>query len=277
MSCEQVQQDVLDMNWSQDDWQKARSIVQHVERCDRCREAMADFDCVRAALKGDADPEAEPAGGWEAFEARLASGQERRGFRGWTVCLAAAAALLVGSALGWGASRYEHPSSMQGTGPMAKGFSSREIAEHTAAFGQVAEVFEGKTAWMLVSNTGSDLGMADKSGKSGREIMLLRLTMTDGQKIISQADLVMVPGQKADPVIPFVNGQKLRYRISGPSAGSRNVAVRVQVEGVEDGSNSVAALSTNLAARDSRAHSLGQLVTPAGRYELNVAVSYSTL
>ncbi len=277
MACDSIRQEALDLNWGRDDWQKARRVIAHVDGCAECRDVLLGYDQVRSVLTGGMDrKDVEPTGGWDAFEARMAVRAVRPKVRRWPIWSAAAAALLIGACAGWAVQWKSSVGGKGGAPELARPFTAGEVAEHTVAFGKVAEVFEGKTAWMLISNVDSDMGVAEKSG-AGKELMLLRLTMTDGKKVVSQADLVMVPGQHADPVIPFVNGQKLRYRVTAPVSGSREVAVWVRVERGGGGEEPVAALGSSLVAANAQALPVGQLVTPTGRYELSVALTHSTL
>jgi hypothetical protein len=190
-----------------------------------------------------------------------------------------AAGLLVGTALGWVLRAGPQPGPGDRVEPLVTnaGFSPSEVAERTAAFSKVSEVFEGKTAWVLMSKLDSDLGVSSASPAAGRRLLLLRLTMTRDRNVVSQADLAILPGQSAEPVVAFVDGQQLRYQIEAPQEGGGNLAVRVQVQNPLEKGRSVAALSTTLVARDDRVIPVGPLVTPKGRYDLNVGVSWSTL
>jgi len=72
---------------------------------------------------------------------------------------------------------------------------------------------------MLVSDEASDCGFgATRRGRGAAKVLLLRLRVTRGSAVLSNADLLVIPGQSANLTVPLKGGHSLHYRI-GTSTG----------------------------------------------------------
>lgn len=283
MSCETVRQSLLEFGWDATSRERAAQLLAHLESCPECRQAVNEFDQLGAALKGPS-PDDEPAGGWTSFEARLsAAAKPAHPMRPRWLAVAAAVLLATGTFLvgRWSERSPTRPiaiSSAPETQPdtVQPHFAAHEISQAVNAFEQVSKVFDGRASWMLVSHDSSDVGVAAHPVDSARKVLMLRLTVTRGGKLASDADLLVIPGQTANLTVPIQGGQSLKYRI-GTSAGEpTRLTVWLEVA-TPHGGEALGALSTNLNLDPGQKVTAGQLATTAGEYELKIAFSRADL
>ncbi len=179
MDRETVKQALLDYGWDVAERERIAEILHFLMQDSECQAAVADYDRIRAALRpgqtvteagvaGGAE-ETGPAGGWEAFAARMqeAMGSAHRNrtlrLRPWLRVTGLAAALLLAVGLGWSLRPVEpagSTSSKPGVTVRAStaslAFAPQEIRQNVSAFRQVADVFDQRASWMLVADRAWD-------------------------------------------------------------------------------------------------------------------------
>jgi len=102
-------------------------------------------------------------------------------------------------------------------------------------------------------------------------VLLLRLTVTHGGQLASDADLLVIPGQTANLTVPMQGGQSLKYRIGTSADEPTRLTVWLEVS-TPHGGEALGALSTNLDMDPGQKVTAGQLATTAGEYELKIAL-----
>ena len=102
------------------------------------------------------------------------------------------------------------PGSGQGS---AAALSQADIDGRVKAFHEISGVFENRAAWLLVGDNTSDMGVNNSAINPEHQVFLLRLTMLKSKRIISTADLVILPGQTASLTVPTEEESSLHYRI----------------------------------------------------------------
>src|SRR5690554_5537870 len=95
MYCELIRQDLLQRDWTADDLRAAGALLEHLDTCAECRQALKDYDHLRTVLRlPPADP--IPTDGWADFEQRLAGRIAHPPRRlGWRAPLALAASIAL--------------------------------------------------------------------------------------------------------------------------------------------------------------------------------------
>lgn len=282
MSCQSVQQSVLEFGWDAAARGRAAEILDHIRSCPVCQERLKLYDRITDALFTPEAVGAEPPGGWVAFQRRLSDAtpvaSRRITLRLRPVGAIAASIGIVVAAfmLGQTASRPDlkpialMPSSR--TSPDERPtFAPRQISEDVEAFNQVSQVFDGRASWMLVANGASDVGVENQPVLAGAgDVLLLRLTTTRAGKVASDADLLVVPGQTANLTVPLNSGgHSLHYRIGTSSGEPTRLAVWLDIN-TKQGGQPLAALATNLDVEPGQTVTAGQLATSAGEYEFTI-------
>jgi hypothetical protein len=278
----------------------------HLAACEPCRQAMRDVDRVRLALTsyGTSSREAEPVGGWEAFDARLIAAQEAAAracpptrsslpHRWLRTCAAVAAAVLI--AIGtffWGraAAGGKRPAGEAQTVSSAKivPLSKAEIASQLGAFGEVDQVFEGRTRWLLLTSGGADVGLEESAAsaaspapRNGSEkIVILRLNVCRGDEVVSTADVAIVAGKTAELRVLTKDGGVLRYRVITSDLDPSKLAFRAELRSgatAAGTSEPQAVLATDLRLRPDAGASAGQLIAPTGSYDVRVTYAPASL
>jgi hypothetical protein len=248
------------------------------------------------------DQEAAPAGGWDAFEKRLngaitkaardsRNDSSRRGGGGsmriwWGGALAASILLACGAFF---VGRHAAPSS--GTSPQVAetpanrpALAASDVTRQVRAFREINQVFDGRARWVVLSEGDSDVGLihssenpasrpgvAEPAGGS-RKLLLVRLSLKQGTSVVSDVDVVVVPGTTAIVNLPTSAGQTLRYRLDTSAADPMQMTVRMEVP--QDANTGAAAvLGTTLRLQPFQDAIAGQVMTPHGAFELNVAAA----
>jgi hypothetical protein len=276
MSCEKVQQFLLDCDWDADQRRHALEILSHAQECPACRAALGQFDALRARLRIPETDRAVPDGGWGALGHRLARASSHRPSRRW-LPVAWVAAVLVGALTTY---IVDHRT----TGPPA--LTDQEVAQlqfapddrtrNTKAFEQVSEFFDHRTNWLLVSDTASDMGVSAEPMVQPDHVLLLRLSMRHDHQVISNADLVIIPGQTANLTLPLSAQQSLHYRIGTSTGLPTQLALLVEIK-APSGSQPIAGLATTLQLQPDQQVSAGQLNTEAGPYDLTIVFAHAAL
>lgn len=199
-----------------------------------------------------------------------------------------------------------------------------DVAQKVRTFREVNQAFDGRTGWLLLSGDQSDVGLIDapastsqdtspvtqpaegtggppetagdprpasrpagpQGGGLGRKVVLVRLHLLRGADVVSDVDLVIVPGTTASVTVPTTDGTRLRYYVGTSADDPTRLAVRVEVPeqgspagGVREpgGDAAVAVLGTSLQVEPYHDVAAGRLVTPAGAYDLKIAAASSPL
>ena len=287
MLCDEARELLLNFEWDEEERARVERALGHIESCGRCRSVFHDYDDIRRVLR-PSGVEAEPAGGWTAFEERLVRRPVARRRRWFRLTYVAASVLLAGM-IGIVVGRVSAPSQQVGQpGPIVSrpangaaetpdrkllAYSREEIEARTKAFESVSEVFDRQAGWILISDKGSDVGLSASPGAGSKNVLVLRLVLSDGKRVASQADLVIVPGETANATIPFEKGQQLRYCIGTSKGNSSKVTVWVEVQKAPGGGEWQAALAAELPVGGGEVMPAGRIVTSGGRYDLDVAIS----
>lgn len=285
MSCELHRQTLLGLDLDDPGRVRLAEALKHLETCIACREAFHDFDAIREAV-ALLDRSVEPQGGWARFEADLVSQAGDPPRRAWWQRLPGVAAAILTVVGAFALGKYlprvgSLPPMVQMTPSLPAEesgwhFTPGDINHHVSAFHQVSQVFDGRAGWMFVSKGASDVGMADSSVAGEENLLLLRLTVLAGARQISQADLIVIPGQTAKLTIPLEEGIALHYRVGTSTDDPTHLALWLEVR-TPSGAEPLAALSTNLRLRPGQKVTAGELSTMSGRYILKVAFARASL
>ncbi len=269
-------QKILDCNWDEIQLREAGTILDHLRQCEQCRTALADYDQIRSVLKVS-ENEGEPNGGWLALENHLFPLRKMTPSLRWISKITLAASLFF--VLGFGGGYWWFTQKPENSGVFARGpaqLSTKDINQQVAMFDQISRIYEGKAGWVAVSDKTSDVGVISDKVLSRPQLLLLRLTMSQKKTVVSQADLVIIPGQTAELRVPFFNDQALKYRIRTSSSEPTNLTVWVEVEKPNQDGEVIAALATTLHISSGEVRSAGQMVTSTGGYDLKIAFSKAT-
>jgi hypothetical protein len=296
-TCEMVREYLLAAGWDAEQRRQAARMLQHAEGCEACRSALGDFDRIRDAL---APAEAcEPAGGWEAMQWRMDDTLRSAGRAGPaaarppvlrpSLAIAASIAVIAAATFEMGQSVARRAAIAEAKGkevimverssgdPAPATISPNELSHDVEAFRQVADVYDGRAGWMMVSQNDSDVGIMHSQSAPSNKVLLLRLDLWHGRELVSNSDLLVLAGQTADLTVPMDDGQSLHYRIgtSLPADDDYTPAGQAQLHlwlelNTPRGHSPLAALSTNLQLRPDQKVTAGKLATSAGEYELKI-------
>ena len=129
---------------------------------------------------------------------------------------------------------------------------------------------------MLVSGTESSVGIIPKGKPLTKKVLFLRLMLMRGSELVSDSDLMVRAGQKADLSVPMLGGKLLRYRVGTSLDDPTHLTLWLDVNTLQGG-EPLAGLGTNLQMEPGRQLSAGKLTTSAGEYELNVEFASTEL
>jgi hypothetical protein len=285
-SCDEARAIMVDLGMGESRRREIAAGVAHLESCVACNEALLDYDRIQSALRDKSgQTAAEPHGGWEAFGERLRHGlipqpKVRPAILRWLrpVSALAAGVLLTVGGFVFGTLRGPRPAHVPGSEEpmMVASFSKDDVSRQMRAFGEVDQVFEGRTRWLLLTSGGADMALDDMMPhaftptESGKEkIVLLRLNLSRAGEVVSTADVLIVAGRTAEIRLPMKDGTSLRYRLETSLLDPAQLGLRAEL-GSADGIEPKAALATDLQLSAERGTSAGQLIAPSGRYDVKV-------
>ncbi|HEX4056416.1 MAG TPA: hypothetical protein VHX86_19315 [Tepidisphaeraceae bacterium] len=283
MTCEATRQILLDLGIDESRRHDGYLALQHLENCQSCQIALREYDGISKAIDSSADVTA-PRDGWMQFEHTLGAKALRPEHR-WNFprTLAMAASLLLAIAtfeIGRHfAVSHDMADAVQSPGAgftQSTRFAPHELPMDVSAFEQVSKVFDGRASWVLVSGDASDIGVAPGPIAPPRQVLLLRLTTSLGSQMVSDADLMILPGQTADLKVPFGKGQLLHYKIGASEREPTRLSIWLEVVTLRGG-EALGALSTTLDVQPGQKFTAGQLVTSAGAYQLKVGFAQGDL
>jgi hypothetical protein len=139
----------------------------------------------------------------------------------------------------------------------------------------VADVYDGRAGWMMVSKDNSDVGITPAPVLPGKKVLLLRLDLWHGRDLVSDSDLLVLAGQTADLTVPLENDQSLHYRVgtaresADDAASPEHLNLMLELK-TPSGHRPLAALSTTLQLHPDQKVTAGRLTTSAGEYELKI-------
>ena len=286
MSCNATRQFLLDTGWDAGKRRQAAEFLRHLEQCEVCQSAMEDFDVLRGTLLPVQPP--EPAGGWDAMRRRIASPipQQRLSSPHWfRAGLMIAASVLVAVGVFWVGRQTVVPPTIvitpegtrpnhvkvsdPSTEPVEMPISQGDVSHEVQAFRQVSKVYDGHAGWMMVSQNSSDVGMVSDPASQSKRVLVLRLDLWHGKELVSNSDLLVLAGQKADLTVPLQSGQSLHYRIGTSTGEPTQLTLWLELK-TPAGGEPLAALSTNVQMRRGQKLTAGKFATSAGEYELKI-------
>ncbi|MEX0885786.1 MAG: hypothetical protein WD009_05025 [Phycisphaeraceae bacterium] len=285
---QELEQWVLERGLTRADIDRAAAIAEHLEHDAAFAEALRDYDRLRELLaEHDQQPAAEPSGGWRAFERRVVAGASggagvagasapRRGW--WRPALALAAAVALAAGGWWAAMLYD--ASPQVPSHAAEdhrpSYLPEPVYQHVGVFDRMADVFGDRTRWVAFTNGEPALGLSEQPVPDTARLLVLRLTMARNGAVLSQADVVIVPGQRAELELPLRDGQRLRYDLHASDGAPAQLGVWARLEDPAGGEQTLAALATNLRLQSEQVTAAGRLTTQAGDYELTLGFREAT-
>jgi hypothetical protein len=277
MECDSARRVLLEHDLGQAQRVSVRAALEHLDACDACGDAVEDYDRIRESLRSP-DTGIEPEGGWPAFEQRLS---QQVVMRSRTVRLmpAALAACITMAVTGWGLYLWNgHHAQMSGNVVPARLLnlanpSEQEIVDRMQVFDQVSQVFDHRAGWVLIADHGSDVGVGNPPATNSSALLLVRISISRDGALFSNADLVVVPGQTARTTASEVNGMRLRYEVTTSDTDPTHLRVLAEIQQIGESSpKRVGSLGSDLRVRLGQIVSIGQVVTGAGTYDVNVGL-----
>ena len=277
LKCDSNRSELLAFDWDAADRRRIAEALAHVEKCEHCQAAMADFDRMREALQPAATP-VEPLGGWSEFETRLRRSAVRPRRR-WSPSHLALAATLVLAVTGWATvllRDYSSPSTLATRPPdrpIVANLTPEQVTRGVDVFDNVSQVFDHKASWVLISDADSDVGLSNQPVQPGDQLLLLRLALTRDKEVASAAELAIVAGQDAELSVSGPQGARVRYRIATSKTRVRDIRLVAEIGRPGDRATDAACLATSLHLEPGHVVSAGEVATSSGRYALNVGCS----
>jgi len=284
-----IEQWLLDKDLTRKDLQYAASILKRVEQDADLDEALGDYDQLRESLQicqiDDDVEEVKPSAGWAKFSQSLEAASRIQTPRfqyhkqphviaiaRWASTMAAAVVMLM---IGWWGAQWTSDTNL----PIPRHTDSAyqlasnlllpsNVQEQARAFHQVSEVFDRKTSWVAFSNGQSMMGLGEGLPLTMDQPVLLRLTVTHIDQIVSQTDLAIIPGQQAELTLPLDNARFLHYRLKLTRSLQPDLVLVATL--LEDGElpQPITTVSTSLQLIDGQVQGAGQLVTNSGEYQI---------
>jgi hypothetical protein len=282
MPCDSTREVFLYYDGLLADRQRIIDAVDHVKNCPACQSALNEYAELQQITAPPGD--AAPTFGWAAFQTRLnaGGGQSRPGFliARWAAISVAASIAFLGFVI-IGIS-YSNKWATRASAPATPGsislaaFSPSQVPQQVEAFTKVSEAFDNKASWMLISGHASDVGITQSTVEE-RTLVLLRLTLLHGGATVSNADLILIPGQQADLTLPLDEKSVLRYSISASTGVPTNLTLWLGIGPAGATSETIAAMSTEMPLAPGQVISAGQLTTKSGQYELKVGFTRAAI
>ena len=298
--------------------QELRELLTHIEQCPDCRRAAAEYEELLEVLGAGREQtgKMEPTGGWVAFEERMQTAVAGHSQRHepmteksgpweirwrWRV----AAALMLAAGLGIAAGIVLRPpgatSSVVAPGHPVDAAMVRmtapELQQHVEAFDNISSVFDRRASWIMLADGGkqSDMGIAPERVDGQASPLVLRMVvrhaggMADAAaqwEVVSQCDLVIVPGQTAELTVNSLDARRLNFRVQTDALNLHRVTLMLELgdsggtrPGEDERGTKTAAgtaprdlprgmLATTLWLEFGNSATVGQIVTSGGVYSL---------
>jgi|GEM_PF-2325956 len=292
MTTDELRRWLLDHDLTEADLRRAAEVLEQIDSDEDEREALRDYDRIRQAMGQlrDEEEDAEvPNGGWDAVAWRIMQDRSGGSMRMPRWQAFTWAALLLVAITGWAwrpaapepIVRNSYTANSRQSVPLVaqpKPLNEPEVDHQLAVFREVSEAFDHRAAWVALSDEGSDIGLAPAPPATSR-IVLLRLAMSRDGRIVSQADMAIVPGQQAELTTPLEADLKLRYRITASRQTPSQLGIWAQLDNARgtDAGETIAALATRLYPQPGRNLPAGRLATSSGGYDLIVSYAEAPL
>lgn len=288
MNREQIEQALLDQDITEAALDEQPELAAAVRSDPVLLECLREYDALRAVMRPNPSTTAEtPDDGWAAMTRRMMRPLEstspmRTPNHHRHLRIAAWAAIALVAAGGWMMFMLKSggppPVALDMGGKLA--LSEHDVAQTLAVFSRVADTLDGKASWLVVSKNNADVGLsADEPGTS-QHLLLLRLSLLEAGRTVSQADVVIVIGQSATITLPMDDGRQVRYEIGTTrtkATGATRLSLWAQLQQRDAaGGEALAALATQLQPRAGQMFSAGEMVTHNDRYELRVSFGESS-
>lgn len=279
MRCETARQRLVDLDLMAEDRKLLTQALIHERECEDCQTTMRDFDYMRESMAVDTDT-AEPSKGWDAFEAGLMSSM-RSHTRRWPLMPVSLAASVLIACLGWGMYVFRNTGQPDipayvdnpiANSETASAISSQEIEERLQVFREVAEMFDQRVGWVLLSGTTSDLGLTNEAPELSQGVIVVRLSVLRDESLVSSADVIIVPGKEAHLTVPVNHGKRLCYVLGMTREQPNRLRLSASIEEPAL-SGAPAQMSTSLDLIPRQIVSAGEIATTSGRYEVNVSMT----
>jgi hypothetical protein len=305
--CEHYQQELLDFDLTRERRAGLARLLAHVESCEECRQAAAEFDQVQEVLSQGRE-EAQRAlpvgigtdGGneeqqrWEAFEERMLGaigkksgrpqGAGRSEMRGWRVAAALVMAAGLGLALGVFSKGSAGPvlGAGGGGGVDVARLSGPELQQHVLAFDNITEAFDHRASWVVFAEgKDSDVGLAPQPMPASVAPLVLRMVVKRNGALASQCDLAIVPGQAADLSLGTTEGKRLKFHVRTRKNDEQQVTVLLELGGTGEGERATlgdvekghAVIASTARLDFGVATTVGQVTTLDGTYTLSVGLN----
>ena len=270
---------ILDKDWTEADLQEAAKLLEHVQSSPDALTALRDYDRLRVALRpSEADAEVQPPHEWNAM---TFSGTTRLSWaRRWWIPAAAACLAVAAAVWSMQDGREEAPANVRhvvNAGPSRIVLPSNDEQDQARLFQQVSSVFDGKASWLALTDEDPQLGLTAEPLLDATHLLMLRLTVTRSETIVSQVNMAILPGQSAELDVPFHNGQRLIYNINTSDEMTSTLSIWAQLDDGSGDCRTLAALMTQLRAVADSGHIQGQLSSRRGGYEFKVDFSQEAI
>lgn len=227
--CLQIQQELLELDWDAQERQKAARVLKHLDECEKCRAAAADYDTIcQTMLPDHADvPTLDPDAAERIRQSIEDAPKSRFRIGPWVWRIAAAACLLITLTVVFSQmlKAPDHHASVAGS----RGPSDAEVSQGIQVFKNVAALFDNRTSWVALSEKSSDIGLADTPVPESSKPVVVYLNLQRQQTAISELTLAIVPGQTARMEIPTASGQLIRYTLHVASTNPHQLTIGVDV------------------------------------------------
>ena len=266
---------LLEYGWDAAERQRIATLMDFVRQDAECQLAAVEYDRIRGTLCADAAED------WQAAEVEhhvagpaYASAAAHRPIFWWRTAGVAAGLLMVLS-LGW---QYFARGPQAGPGERQTNHAglllgTQEVQNSIAAFRQVAGVFGPQTSWLLLGDRASDVGLTGEPPSSEAQLLVLRLVVENGGEVVSQSDLVIVPGQSASVTVPLAGGPRLHYEVTLSDDAITRLSLWAELLGDAGEHQTLAALATDLPLEAGRVFDGGEMATTNGNYALRIAMA----
>ncbi len=293
-ACDQSRRMVLDLSLSARACADLAMALAHIEDCEKCQDAVNEFDQIGQMLaptSNEADstnwvdravaklpPPHRPVMRWAAF---------------WQMAMAASFALTLAMGGYWLGHQNQTTTATSSPPSVDNPIAQAELSNRAQAFEQVNRAFDNRAGWLLVSDSGSDVGLdAEPSTETG--MLLIRLTVkrrnnpadaTANGSIVSSADLAILPGRTARLSLPFPQGRVLSYEISVGTGEPTRLDLLAELlpaggSGRSTGTiarKPLAALSATVDMHPGGASPAGSFVTGTAGYEVSIGFAKAKL
>jgi len=270
-TCDRIQETLLNFDWTEEDRQRAREVLKHLDSCPDCAGAVADFDQIRNRLTPDVSALTDDQ--WRTIDQRLKTAAARPYVRlRWAMAVAAAIFIGFVSFQAGRAGRSLPNIAMQSKIPSDTDFPfpAGDEAHQVEAFGKVSEVFDHRTIWVMNSDAQADMGLSKQDLAAPHQVFLIRLAVDVAGRDVSNADLVIVPGQSAEMTVPINDSATIKYNIGTSANVPMTLNFWAQIQ-TPHGNDVLGAVSTSLQMNPGQKLTAGEITTERGSYRLKVA------